>query len=177
MSKKHYIITAVTLGIVAATSGLLIGLTNLATVKKIDENKQLKIKDGISEIYSNSDLKYTEISFSGEYEYVKKAYKVNQSNDEPLGYAFQTSGSNVYGKVELIVGFVNGSGVPFVFKGISVITNEQTYNTTLEDEYIVPLNEDQTKIDDVKCGATYGAKLVRAMIEDSTKAAEEVCGA
>ena len=102
---------------------------------------------------------------------------VNQSNDEPLGYAFQTSGSNVYGKVELIVGFVNGSGVPFVFKGISVITNEQTYNTTLEDEYIVPLNEDQTKIDDVKCGATYGAKLVRAMIEDSTKAAEEVCGA
>ena len=50
------------------------------------------------------------------------------------------------------------------FKGIYVVTNEQTYASTLVDNYINPLNHGDVNLDDVSCGATYGAKLVRSLI-------------
>ena len=41
--KKHYIITAITLGLIAASSAVLIGVTNLITAKKIEQNEVMKI--------------------------------------------------------------------------------------------------------------------------------------
>ena len=68
---KKYIITAVTLGVIAAASAGLIGLTNLFTAKQIALNEQKRIKAGIVEIFaddteileekavSDKELKYT----------------------------------------------------------------------------------------------------------------------
>ena len=44
MSKKHYLFTSITLGIIAACSALLVSLTNLATKEQI---KQMAEETGI----------------------------------------------------------------------------------------------------------------------------------
>ena len=53
-SKKHYILTSLTLGIIAASSALLIGASNILTKNKIAENEQNKINSGIAAIFGDS---------------------------------------------------------------------------------------------------------------------------
>ena len=53
-SKKHYILTSLTLGIIAASSALLIGASNMLTKNKIAENEQNKINSGIAAIFGDS---------------------------------------------------------------------------------------------------------------------------
>ena len=62
---KKYIITAVTLGVIAAASAGLIGLTNLFTAKRIAQNEQNKIKAGIVEIFNDETVILEETSLSG----------------------------------------------------------------------------------------------------------------
>ena len=73
----------------------------------------------------------------------------------------------MYGKISLLVGFDRYK----VFKGTYTLVNEQTYASTLVDNYLVPLNGGDKELDDVTCGATYGAKLVRDMVKE----AQEYC--
>lgn len=157
-SKKHYIITAITLGIIAASSGALIGLTNLITHNIIEHNKQVKVQKGIGTLFEGASS--VEKGKLTGYDYVTYYYNLDQGR-----YAFQTSGSNMYGNMELLIGVENNQ-----FTKLVVLTNGQTYNTTLEENYINPLNNDKRNMDDVSCGATYGAKLVRDMINDAIKA-------
>ena len=60
--------------------------------------------------------------------------------------------------------------------GLSVIVNEQTYASTLVENYIDPLNNEPEKLNDidVKCGATYGATTVKDMINEAYSAAQEI---
>ena len=89
---------------------------------------------------------------------------VKNNENESLGYAFKTTGSNMYGKISLLAGYAeNNHG----FIGLYLTVNEQTYASTLEDNYITQLNKGKIDVDDVECGATYGAKLVRDMINEA----------
>ena len=72
----------------------------------------------------------------------------------------------MYGKISLLIGF----NLDNQFLSLSIITNEQTYASTLKDNYIDLLNKGERDLDDVSCGATYGAKLVRDMIKESNQA-------
>ena len=48
--------------------------------------------------------------------------------------------------------------------------NEQTYASTLVENYVDPIknaNNKEDAIEDVKCGATWGATLIRDMINDA----------
>ncbi len=173
---KKYVITSITLGIIAAGSAGLVALANLATRDRIKQNEIESITKGMDEIFGKSGLKYDEKALKGDelanYKYVKTLYTVKEKDNNALvGYALKTSGSNMYGKITLIVGVDKDT---LVFKRMSVITNEQTYASTLVDNYIDPLNGGTIGIDDVSCGATYGAKLVREMINEATTAAGEV---
>ncbi len=170
-NKKHYIITSITLGLVAAASGALIGLTNLVTKEKIAQNEKMKIGAGMCEIYGKNRVDYEELDVSEDYKYVQTAYKIyDETITSAFGLAFKTSGSNMYGKISLIVGFdVESHG----FTGLSVVVNEQTYAAALEENYIDPLNEGSRDLNDVSCGATYGAKLIRDMVNEAKDAAEE----
>lgn len=167
-SKKHYILTSITLGLIAAASALLIGGSNLLTKERIKQNEQDSIYRGIAYIFSDS----AEISSDSEiknddYKYVEHVYEI-KVNETDSGYAFKTTGSNMYGKISLIVG-LNLEGE---FLKMKVITDEQTYASTLEKKYIDPLNNHDPDVD-VSCGATYGAKLVRDMINEAKQAANE----
>lgn len=164
--KKHYIITSITLGAIAAVSAGLIGLTNLITEPTIKENESKKISSGIKEIFGQNAKIFDEESWQSYHtSYLETAYLiVNEENNVELGYAFRTTGKNSYGKISLIVGF---DASDLSFKKLSIVANEQSYASTLVDNYINPLNGDKRDINDVSCGATYGAKLVRDMINQA----------
>lgn len=172
-NKKHYIITSLTLGTIALSSSALVGLTNLITKDKIVENEQNKIKSGISKIFGENSVIKSEENLPDKYIYSKTIYFINDSNNNPLGKAIKTIGSNMYGEISLLIGFKE---VDNSFISLSIITNEQSYATTLVSNYINPVNNKDREINDVSCGATYGAKLVRDMINDSTNASKEYKG-
>ena len=170
--------TSIVLGSIAAASGLLIGVTNLITKDQIARNEKNKIQDGIAAIFKQNSIKYEEFSLEeaglkDEYKYVTTLYTVKDNGDNDLGVVLKTSGSNMYGKISLIAGYDKDTQD---FISLSLIINEQTYATTLVDNYINPLNDGDRDIDDVSCGATYGAKLVREMVYEAQKAAEKYWG-
>ena len=169
---KKYVLTGVTLGLIAMASGLLIGATNMITADRIAENEVKKINASFVEIYGEGTTGTENESFDfNNYTYLKAQYEIFNGNGENIGMAYRTLGSNAYGKVSLIVGFVNGSGYRYVYYGISVVINEQSFATTLEDNYLTPLQNGERELEDVKCGATYGATLVKDMIKEAKEAA------
>ena len=168
-SKKHYIMTSLTLGVIAAASALLIGGSNLLTKERIARNEMNNIYKGIAYIYGDSAEISSDSAISNDsYKYVEYVYEI-KIGESDVGYAFKTTGSNMYGKISLLVG-VNFDNA---FTKMKVITDEQTYASTLAKKYIDKLNDNARDIDDVKCGATYGAKLVREMINEAILAASE----
>lgn len=174
---KKYILTSLTLGLISAGGALLIAGTNMITRDTIAKNEENKINNGILNLYKDypnpSISNDTDLS-NEDYQYVNHIYYVNNNNGsnsyEPIGYAFRTSGSNMYGKISLIVGFNDTK----TFIGVSIITNEQTYASTLVENYIDPLNSNDRSLEDVSCGATYGAKLVRDMVNEASEAIKKV---
>ena len=166
---NKYILTGVILGSIAAVAAGLIAVTNLITEEKIKQNEANKISAGITQIFGDSAVIKSEDDLSS-YNYVVHYYEVSNSNDEFLGYAFKSEGSNMYGKISLIAGF---DATSHNFKSLYLVTNEQTYASTLVDKYITPLNANQRDVEDVNCGATYGAKLVRDMVNEANQVAEE----
>ena len=169
---KKYLITAITLGCIAMCAGALIGATNLITKDHIAQNEVKKINASFVEIYGEGVTGTENESFNfNEYTYLKSQYEIFNSAGASIGMAYRTLGSNAYGKISLIVGFVNGSGFRYVYYGISVVINEQSFATTLEENYFVPVKNNEREIEDVKCGATYGATLVKDMILEAKKAA------
>ena len=175
-NKKHYIITSITLGAIAAVAAGIIGLTNLATEKRIKENELKRIQNGISEIFGENAEIVEEFKISdSHYQYVVYGYKIKNSEETSDKYALRTCGYNMYGKVSLLVGVEEKDSGEFDFKRLTVVVNEQTYASTLEDEYIDPLNKAEEIDDvDVECGATYGAKLVRDMVNETVSYANTV---
>ena len=168
---KKYILTAVTLGCIAMCAGALIGATNLITKDRIAANQDNSINKGIKEIYGNGASIKEKNPIDSDWQYVIERYVIDES-ESLIGYAFRTEGSNNYGKIALIIGFTDEC----VFKGLSIIADEQTYAATLEDNYIDPLNSGDRDVEDVSCGATYGAKLVRDMIKEAKQAATVMKG-
>ena len=176
--KKHYIMTSIVLGSIAAASGVLIGVTNLITKDRIVQNEQNKINEGMKAIFKQNTVQFEEFTLeqagiTGEYKYVEYMYLVKDESGNELGCAFRTTGSNMYGKISLIAGYAKEDQS---FISLSLITNEQTYATTLVDNYINPLNDGSRNVDDVTCGATYGAKLVRDMVDEAYQASTEYWG-
>lgn len=168
-NKKHYIFTSLTLGLIAAASALLIGGSNMLTKDKIAQNETNKINSGIAEIFGESAAISSEANLeNNDYKYVNYVYTISSSDNE-VGYAFRTSGSNMYGKISLIIGFDTNEK----FKSLTIITDEQTYASTLEEKYLDQINKGERDINDVNCGATYGAKLVRDMVNEAQKASQE----
>ena len=174
-NKKKFIITSITLGLIAMTSAVLIGLTNLVTKDRIAQNEKNQINNGITEIFGKNSSISAEYDLDGaglslDYKYVNYLYDVKDENENIVGVAFKTTGSNMYGKISLLVGYTKEN---LLFSGVSIIVNEQTYATTLVDNYINPLNEGERDLNDVSCGATYGATLVREMVNEAKEAAKE----
>ena len=168
---KRYVLTSVTLGLIAASSALLIAASNRLTAQKIADNEQANINKGIASIYGESALVFDEQDVDrDDCKYVNHAYIVSSNDNGLLGYAYRTSGSNMYGKISLIVGF----NLNEEFVSLSLVSDEQTYASALEENYIEPVSKGTRSVEDVSCGATYGAKLVRDMVNEAAKLNKEL---
>ena len=164
---RKYVLTAVTLGCIAMASGLLIGATNMITKDRIAGNEANKINEGFADIFGEGATGKEDENFEeGNYTYLKAKYIIQNATGDEIGSAFRTLGSNSYGKISLIIGFTSDN----VYKGLSVVTNEQSFATTLEENYLTPVQNNERDIEDVKCGATYGATLVKNMINEAKDA-------
>lgn len=165
--KKHYVIVSLTLGLIAAASALLIAGTNLLTKDRIAKNEQKKINDSISFIFGAEASIKSESEITDEsYKYVNYVYEV--ASDKELGYVFRTTGSNMYGKITLVIGFDLNDN----FVSMKSIVNEQTFTKEVEN-YIEGVDDQTITINDVNCGATFGAKLVREMVIEASLANTE----
>lgn len=162
---KHYLTVSLTLGIIASASALLIAGANLLTEKQIAQNEENSINSAITFIFGeNVEIKSKAAIENKDYTYVNYVYEI----DNNQGYAFIASGKNMYGKITLIAGFrENGD-----FVQMKTIVNEQTYTKEVE-KFVYDVGEGNRQIDDVSCGATYGAKLVRDMYKEAQKASQE----
>ena len=163
---KHYLIVSLTLGSIAAVSALLIAGTHLLTKDIITQNDEDKIDSGIQFIFGENAKRKDESEIKDKYQYVDYVYEIE--SDKDLGYVFRTTGKNMYGKITLIVGFdlVNQ------FVSMKTIVNEQTYTKEVE-KFVADVDDSKRDIEDVSCGATYGAKLVRDMVNEAELASKE----
>lgn len=166
---KKYISTGIILGLIAGISAGLIALTNKVTQDRIVKNEQNKINAGIQDIFGEYASIKDENSLEN-HEYSTYLYEIIGKSSEKLGYVIKCVGSNMYGKISLLVGFDETS---HAFMSVYLIKNEQTYASTLVDNYVTPLNSSEKNVEDVNCGATYGAKLIRDMIDEATNVVSE----
>ena len=166
---KIYLRAAIVLSSIGAVSAGVIGAVNLITKDRIAQNEVNATNKALADIYENA-------SFVEDSEFEKQEgvqmdnFKVNllsryeaKKEEELLGFVYKTSGKNSYGEIVMLVG-INDQGIG----RISFVSDTQTYGSTLEDEYLYKYNNNKRELDDVSCGATYGAKLVK----DMAKAAE-----
>ena len=173
---KKYILTAVTLGIIAASGALLIAGTNMITRDRIAQNEKESISKGIASIFEDgevgADFSFDDVKeYYADSKYVEHVYEIiKYTNEEnPFmyleGLAIKTTGSNNYGKISLIIGFDKDCN----YKGLSIISNEQSFASTLKKGYLDKIKDGKETVEgvDVSCGATYGAKLVKAMVEEA----------
>ena len=160
---KHYILTGVILGAIAAFSGAFIGLANFLTRDQIAKNAVIKTQKGLKEIYGDN-MTFSDAIEVKNNKYVQ-CYYLASLKENVKGYVFQTSGNNDYGKITMLVGISSS----FEIGKIYMITNEQTYAQTLTDNFINPYNNQEKQMNDVDvvCGATYGAKLIKNMAEEA----------
>ena len=173
---KKYLITAITLGSIALASGLLIAATNLVTVGPIKEYETKQFNKGIQNIFgedAKADKEDKKEIEGSDFDYVSGYYEVKDNSDKYIGYLFSAEGSNPYGKIELIIGFSYDSPTLINFV---VLKNEQSFASTLKKKYIKEVQAGEREIDDVSCGATYGAKLIKSMIDEAQTARDGMKG-
>lgn len=160
---KKYIKVSLTLGIIAGGSALLIGLTNAITKDKIILNSQEKENNGLKNVFADvEDETFAEVELEKDYTYIEKIFTVNVDNKQ-YGTIYKTSGKNAYGNISLLLGF----NLSNEFTNMVVLENTETYGSTLEENYIDKVNSKQIEIEDVSCGATFGAKLIKNMVDEA----------
>ena len=162
-NSKKYIITSLTLCAIGAVSALAISGTNLLTKNQIEANTKKAQEKALNEIFENATFSEAKNDFKGsETNYLVNYYVAFDSSNNELGYVYYVDGRNAYGEIAMMVGVTDlGIGQ------FSIVTNTQSFASTLEDNYIVPIQRGETTFNDVSCGATYGAKLIKAMVEQA----------
>lgn len=155
---RHYLyVGAILAGIGILSAAVIVG-TNLITEQRIKENEIAAKNKAMGEVFS--DCTFGEETKISDIEYLV-SYTDAFKGELEYGSVYYTSGKNMYGSISMMVGiYVNGE-----VGHISLVENTESYASTIEDEYLLPYNENPTEesLDATKCGATYGANLIKDM--------------
>ena len=189
-----------TLGIISLACALLIALINLVSspiITKNDEKTELNTCKEIFEEY-NQDKSSSKSGkdLDGKDSRIIKIIYANDSKGNSLGTIYKVSGKNAYGTITLMVGITADNKVcqvEFIENGQSFAStvNEHVGNsypsspstdvhigayTASNNGSVGELSSDAVSSIDVKCGATYGATLVKELVtvalDDAVKGAE-----
>jgi len=156
--KKPLKVGLILMGIGGISAGL-IALTNFLTENTIKQNEIKKKQQACSEIYK--DASFSEEKAISDKQYLISYTEANKDSNL-LGYIYYTKGKNAYGEISMMVGINFDSSIN---RNLVLITNTQSYAQTLVKNYVDPFKSGDIEIGDVKCGATYGAKLIKSMVE------------
>ncbi len=165
--KKALLSGGVLAGLCGVMAIAIVG-ADFLTRETIAKNNVEKEAAGLRKVYGE-DATYGEAILIKDdaYSYLEKYWTVTSGNKE-VGRVYRGSGKNGYGDVTLLYG-VNAD---FSLGMVVTITNTESYGTTLKENYldlIVSAENKDEAVDNVKCGATYGAKLCRDIIRDGQR--------
>lgn len=165
-----------TLAIIAGGSAALIGVVNAIASPIIAKNDFAKTNANLVKVFH--DYEPSKQSFdvefelkegdTNEYTYVTAIWNA-KADGVDIGKIFKTKGSNSYGDVSLLIGIREGK-----FFSMFELLNTESYGQTLKSEYMDKVNVGTLDYTEVKCGATYGATLIKNMIEEAVNLASGV---
>lgn len=192
MIMKRYLYVSGILGAIALVCAVLIALMNMLTNPIIKKNNENKISETYTKIYSdyysNEEVEFTKEDKS----YIKGKVKALDKDGNVLGYIYTTSGKNAYGEVSLMIGITDGNVVDVEF-----LTNTESFASTVSShvkgnypssiDSVIEVNPygsldtidigylsiNEIEAIDIKCGATFGATLVKSMVLAALTEAKE----
>ncbi len=163
LSFKKVFLTAFTLMLVAGLAGAVIVLLNMFTEPIIDANNSKLEQQKLQEVYESAEFENSSFTDNGE----EVAYYLAKSNNEVVGFVYKVSGKNAYGSITLLVG-VNKNGT---VKRAVIMENTESFATDINKQFSKNYHNDMTKDEvdsvDVKGGATYGATLIKELINQA----------
>lgn len=182
---KNYLRISVILGAIALVCAAILAALNMLTSPVIEKNDEKKETETIQAIYSNYDSeKSTVESLDGLNDSITKKIIAKDSSDKVLGTLYTVTGKNAYGTITLMVAISTNNTVyqvEFLENGQSFASTvnshvKSNYHSSKEEVYelnpysdgnqveVGELTQDDVKNVNVKCGATYGATLVKDLV-------------
>ena len=161
---------ALILTAIASVGAITIALTNVLTEPIIKQNRAQREQNGLKKVFGNDATFGDKVELKEDkYQYLQAFYPVTVNSSSARVYS--TKGTNAYGDVALLVGL----NADFTIYNIAVMENTESYAITLKENYLDYLmnpkegktHEQAFEDTSVKCGATYGAKLVKDMINQA----------
>lgn len=182
--KGYFKISAI-LGAIALVCAAILAALNMLTSPIIAKNDEEKETKTIQAIYSDYDSGKSNIeSLDGLDSRITKKVTAKDSSDKVLGTLYTVSGKNAYGIITLMVAISTNNTVYQVeflengqsFAGTVNSHVKSSYSSSKEEVYelnpyskdeaaeVGELTEAEVNDIDVKCGATYGATLVKELV-------------
>ncbi len=159
---KKMVKVALTLALIASGAALIVSSLNLFTAPRIEANRLAKEKSGLEAIFAKAEIGESSNIDKGS---LKKYWPVVLEDGESARI-YSASGKNGYGAVSILIGVYSD----FTLGRMEILENTETYGPTLQKGYVAPYQyadnaEDRAiALEDVSCGATYGAKLIKGMV-------------
>ena len=182
---KNYLRISVILGSIALVCAIILAGLNMLTSPVIAKNDAKKETETIQAIYQNYDSEKSEnVTDTVTNSSITKKIIAKNSAGEVLGTLYIVTGKNAYGVITLMVAIAPNNSVHQVeflengqsFAGTVNSHVKSSYGSSKEDVYelnpysnkeavtIGDLTEAEVKAIDVKCGATFGATLVKELV-------------
>ena len=179
---KKLLKVSLVLGCISAVSAGIIGVANAITAPKIKENAKKKELEALPQIYGGSVDDYEEVTYEGadkdgnstkigvydkyKVTYTQKQWKFTGEGSAKGSYVFKCYGKNGYGDVTMAIGITSKGDLCTIY----IIQDTESYKNTLEPNYVDAYNrgcDKETDIENVKCGATFGATMIRDMAREA----------
>ena len=160
---KQYLKVALVLMLITSICAVLIALLNTVTAPVIEKNAYEKEQSTLSVMYDNAV--FEEIEFNKDSKEIEKKFIAkDKDTNNVLGYVYIVSGKNAYGMIRLMVRLENEKATK-----VEVMDNTESFKKKVNDFINGSVKTNDLTIDDVsaldvKCGATYGAKLVQELL-------------
>ncbi|MCR5647561.1 MAG: hypothetical protein K6F81_04700 [Acholeplasmatales bacterium] len=201
---KNYFRIAAILGAITLVCAVILALMNMLTSPIIAKNNDKTKLETIQKIYEDydseksKDYEESEIESLGLDGQVVDVIRVNNSNGDLKGYVFTVSGKNAYGTITLMVAISKDTNGNNVVHQVEFLENGQSFASTVDDHVrssyhtsdknaivldpyssddkvtVGDLDSTQVSSINVSCGATYGATLVRNLVEAALQSAERM---
>jgi len=186
---KYFKISSI-LAAIALVCALVLAAMDMLTSPIVAKNNEKTEYDTIVSIFKDYDKdKSNKIDVPAD-GIIKSLIKAKDASGKDLGYIYTVEGKNAYGNIKLMVAIKDGKviQVEFLENGQSFASTvdahvQASYPSSEKKSIEVGFVSDKNKFEgtlskadvdkiDVACGATYGAKLVKELVNEALKDAE-----